>query len=239
MHAAPAGPAGGRQCEGVPEGRRGVGAAWPLLTSVLMLASSLTALPLTALLLAAPAPPAAQPLAPPDALRLLARLAAGEPPVARVQAAAAAAVEAAVPDPALLAERRRLAALLPRLSAELRADQRSYRVVGLQGTSEVDYFRSSPGTTVSVRATWDLADLWASRGEPSAASAALSRLRRREEAVRRATALYFERRRLLVLLALDPPTVALARAEVELELGRTTADLDAATGGLYGGRSGP
>ena len=194
---------------------------------------------LAALLLGAPTAATPPATAAPDPLRLLARLAAGEPPVAQVQAAAAARVEAAVPDPALLAERRRLAALLPRLSAELRADQRSYRVVGLQGTSEVDYFRSSPGTTVSVQATWELADLWASRGEPAAASAALSRLRRREEAVRRATALYFERRRLLALLALDPPTVPLARAEAELELSRTTAELDALTGGLYGGRGGP
>jgi hypothetical protein len=200
------------------------------------LAPALAALPLAALLLAAPAAP---PAPPPDPLRLLARLAAGEPTVARVQAAAAAAVEGAVPDPTALAGRRRLAALLPRLSAEVRADQRTYRVTGLQGTSEVDYVRSSPGTTVSLQATWELADLWASRGEPSATTAALSRLRRREEAVRRATGLYYERRRLLALLALDPPSEPLARAEAELELERTTAELDAATGGLYAGRGGP
>lgn len=193
---------------------------------------------LLAALLAAPtssAPPA--PL--PDPARLLAQLAAREPPVDRVQAAAAAVVEVAVPDPAALAGRRRLAALLPRLSAEVRAEQRSYRVVGLQGTSEVDYLRSSPGTTVRVQATWELADLWASRGEPSAASAALTRLRRREEAVERATALYFERRRLLLLLTLDPPAAPLARAELELALDRATAELDAMTGGLYRGRIGP
>jgi hypothetical protein len=191
---------------------------------------------LVALLLAAPAGQAGQPGPPQEPHRLLARLAAGEPPITRVQAAAAAAVEEAVPDPVGLAARRRLAALLPRLSAELKADQRSYRVVGLQGTSEVDYLRSSPGSSISVQATWELPDLVASRGEPAAASAALTRLRRREQAVRRATALYFERRRLLVMLALDPPATPLARAEAELELDRTTAELDAVTGGLYLGR---
>ncbi len=193
---------------------------------------------LLALLLAAPQPPT-PPAAPPglEADRLLARLAAGEPDIAEVQAAAAAQVEAAVPDPAALAARRRLAALVPRLSAELKVDQRSYRVVGLQGTSEVDYLRSSPGQSVTVQATWELADLVASRGEPGAASATLTRLRRREEAVGRATALYYERRRLLAVLALDPPTTPLARAEAELEVDRVTAELDAATGGRFLGRA--
>lgn len=195
----------------------------------------MTSAPLTLLLAALAAPPIADPPAS-AAARLLSRLAAGEPSVSQVQVAAAAQVEAAAPDPAALAARRRLAALLPRLSAELRADQRSYRVVGLQGTSEVDYLRSSPGRGVTVRATWELGELVAPRGEPGAALAALARLRRREEAVRRATALYFERRRLLAVLALDPPATPLARAEAELEVDRVTAELDAATGGLYLGR---
>lgn len=195
----------------------------------------MTSAPLTLLLAALAAPPIADPPAS-AAARLLSRLAAGEPSVSQVQVAAAAQVEAAAPDPAALAARRRLAALLPRLSAELRADQRSYRVVGLQGTSEVDYLRSSPGRGVTVRATWELGELVAPRGEPGAAPAALARLRRREEAVRRATALYFERRRLLAVLALDPPATPLARAEAELEVDRVTAELDAATGGLYLGR---
>lgn len=196
-------------------------------------------LALLPLLLAAPPvlPPAPTGPPPPDPLRLLARLAAGEPSIAQVQAAAAATVEEAVPDPVALASRRRLAALLPRLSAELKADQRSYRVVGLQGTSEVDYLRSSPGSSVAVQATWELADLVASRGEPASASAALSRQRRRDEAVRRATALYYERRRLLAMLALDPPATPLARAGAELDVERATAELDALTGGAFSGRA--
>ena len=185
---------------------------------------------LATLLAASPAPPPP----PPDPVRLLARLAASEPPISRVQAAAGAQVEEAVPDPSALAARRRVAALLPRLTAEVRADRSSYRVYGLQTAGEVDYARSSPGTTVRLMATWELADLVASRGEPAAASSTLSRLRRREEAVKRATTLYYERRRLLALLALEPPTTPLGRAEAELELERTTAELDELTGGLYG-----
>jgi hypothetical protein len=202
----------------------------------------LAALLLCAPLAAAPSPP--PPAAPPprdaaEPLRLLARLAAADPPVAQVQSAAARQVEGEVPDPSALAARRRLAAWLPRVSAEVQHDERSYRVVGLQGSSEVDYARSSPGTSVTVRATWELPDLVASRGEPSAASATLSRLRRRDEAVRRATELLFERRRHRLLLALDPPAEPLARAEAELEVDRLTAELDALTGGLlsaWGGR---
>lgn len=188
-----------------------------------------------------PRPPPPPPFPPDGAepLRLLARLSAADPPVARVQAAAARQVEAEVPDPSALAARRRLAAWLPRLSAEVQHDERSYRVVGLQGSGEVDYARSSPGTSVTLRATWELPDLVASRGEPAAASATLSRLRRREEAVRRATELYFERRRQRLALALDPPAAPMARAEAELRLDRLTAELDALTGGLlsaWGGR---
>jgi len=205
-------------------------------------AALLLCAPLTAALPALPAPPAPAPPVPPrdptEPLRLLARLAAADPPVAQVQAAAARLAEAEVPDPSALAARRRLAALLPRLSAEVQHDERSYRVTGLQGSSEVDYARSSPGTSVTVRATWELPDLVASRGEPSAASATLSRLRRRDEAVRRATELLFERRRLRLALLLEPPAEPLARAEAELAVDRLTAELDAATGGLVSGWGG-
>jgi hypothetical protein len=188
-------------------------------------------LPLLALLLAAP--PLPPPVPAPDPARLLARIAAGEPSVAAVQSAAARHAEAATPDPAELAKRRRLAAVLPRLTAEVRHEERAYRVTGLQGTSEVDYLRSSPGTSVSLHATWELGDLVAATGEAAAAAAALARATRRDEAVRKATALHFERRHRQLALLADPPSDARARVEAELELGRVTAELDALTGGLF------
>jgi len=181
--------------------------------------------------------PAPQPA--PDPLRLLARLAARDPPVLELQAAAAREADRSTPDPSALAARRRLAAWLPTLSVEAKADRQSYRVVGLQTSGEVDYLRSSPGASIQVRATWDLGELVAARTEPAAASAAAARARHREEAVRRATLLLFERRRLQALLALDPPAEPVALAQLELELARATAELTALTGNAFQLRSDP
>jgi len=193
------------------------------------------AIPILAAALAA-APPQPQSLPPrdaTDALRTLAAISAGEPDAAEVAAAAAreadpGAVEA-------FPRRARLSALLPRVTAEYRHDERSYRVVGLQGAGEVDYLRTAPGNTYVLRATWDLGGLVAARGELAAAAAARARAHRRDQAVRRATALFFDRRRAQLALLLDPPSAPLARAEAELALDRLTAELDAATGGLLSG----
>jgi hypothetical protein len=192
---------------------------------------------LLALLLLAPPPSTAPaPVAASDPARLLARITVSEPTVEEVQAAAARHAESATPDPAELARRRRLSALLPRLTAEVRHEERDYRVVGMQGTSEVDYLRSSPGTSIALHATWELGDLVATTGEAAAAAAALARATRRDEAIRKATALFFERRHRLLALLADPPGDARARVEAELELARVTAELDALTGGRLAGR---
>ena len=191
---------------------------------------------LLALLLATP-PAASQAAVPaPDPAKLLARITISEPAIAEVQAAAARHAETATPDPAELARRRRLSALLPRITAEVRHEERDYRVVGLQGTGEVDYLRSSPGTSFAIHATWELGDLIAATGEAAAAAAALARAKRRDEAVRKATTLHFERRRRLLALLADPPPDTRARLEAELELARVTAELDALTGGPPSGR---
>lgn len=190
-------------------------------------------LPLLAALAAAPqatAPPHAEP----DAYRALAAVFAGEPGIAEVQEAAARAAERGAPDVEGFPGRSRLSALLPRLTAEYHREERSYRVVGLQGSSEVDYLRFNPGTAFVVRATWDLATLVAARGEIAAAHASSARAQRRDAAVRRATAVFFERRRAMLSLVLEPPATALARAEAELAVDRLTAELDALTGGTFG-----
>ncbi len=169
-----------------------------------------------------------------EALRALGITSAGEPGIAEVQEAAARLVERDGPSIEGFPGRSRLAALLPRLTAEYRHDERSYRVVGLQGSGEVDYLRLAPGNTFLVRATWDLGTLVAAKGELAAFSAAAARARRREAAVRRATTAFFDRRRALLALLVDPPATALARAEAELAVDRLTAELDALTGGLFG-----
>jgi hypothetical protein len=168
------------------------------------------------------------------AVRALARLAAGEPTAGEVQAAAARRAESP-PDPASLPGRGRAAALLPRITAEFRYGESTTHTLGLQGSGEVDYARFAPGSAFLLRATWDLGALLAPPGELAALAAAAERSRRRDEAVRRATALYFERARLRLALLLDPPGTARAWAEAEVELGRVTAELDALTGGLYAG----
>lgn len=184
----------------------------------------------------APRPPAV-PSPEAEAFRALGAAAAGGPGIHDVQAAAAREAERAF-DLAEGAHRRtRLAALLPRLGAEVRLDRTSSRVVGFQGSGEVDTLRFEPGVAVVLRATWDLGGLAGPRGEVAAA-ARIARARAREAAVRRATDLFFARRRALVALLLAPPAGSLARADAEIEVDRLGAELDALTGGLLsrGGR---
>jgi hypothetical protein len=190
---------------------------------------------------AAPTPPAADPaaLARVDANRVLAVVAAADPPVAEVQRAAA---QHDGVDPDRLrawVARPRSAHWLPRLSIDASRTERDTRVVGVTGTVESDYLRVTPSTQLGVRLSWDLDQLVFSRDEPAAAWTASRLIDRREERVRRATRLYFQRRRLLVQLALDPPREALQRAERENQVDEITAELDELTGGLLSGRRRP
>ncbi|MFO0583179.1 MAG: hypothetical protein U0229_12985 [Anaeromyxobacter sp.] len=168
-------------------------------------------------------PPAAPEPDPPRAVqRALALAAAGDPDVTRVQLAAARHA-ATTPE-----GHGALEALLPHLTAEVRHADESNRVVGLQGSGEVDYLRLSPALTVTVRATWDLGKL-----APPPPPGLLEVARRREEAVAKATKVYFARRALRARLLLEPPADPAARAEAELDVDRMTAELDALTGGAF------
>jgi hypothetical protein len=210
-----------------------------MTSTVLSLAASLA--------LGASPPPAAPALRPEpprdvagsaerDALRALAAHAAGEPGISEVQEAAARASDRSGGEARGFALRARVAALLPRLTAEYRREERSYRTYGLQGSGEVDYLRSAPGNAVVLRATWDLGGLVAARDELAAASAERERARRRGAAVARASAVFYELRRARLALLLAPPDTALALAEAELEVDQLGAELDALTGGLLSRR---
>jgi hypothetical protein len=190
---------------------------------------------------AAPTPPAADPaaVARVDGNRVLAVVAAADPPVAEVQRAAA---QHDGVDPDRLrawVARPRSAHWLPRLSIDASRTERDTRVVGVTGTVESDYLRVTPSTQIGVRLSWDLDQLVFSRDEPAAAWTASRLIDRREERVRRATRLYFQRRVLQTRLALDPPRDVAARAERENQLAELTAELDAITGGLFSGRRSP
>ena len=158
----------------------------------------------------------------------------GDPAIADVQAAAARCSDPTVSQGADVG-RGRVAALLPQLTAEVRFDDRSYRVVGLQGSGEVDYERNAPGWLAAVRATWDLGALVTPLHQRVDAKGLLDRARRRDEAVRRATALYYERRRLRLALELAAPAAGADRASAALEIERLAAELDALTDGAFTG----
>ncbi len=174
-----------------------------------------------------------------DSQRVLTVVAAADPPVAAVQRAAA---EHDGVDPDRLRAwvmRPRSAHWLPRVSLDASRTERDTRVVGVTGTVESDYLRLNPSTQFGVRLSWDLDQLVFSRDEPAAAWTASRLIDRREERVRRATRLYFQRRRLLVQLALEPPREAVQRAERETQVDEITAELDELTGGLFSGRRKP
>ena len=202
---------------------------------------ALLALLLAAPPAAAPATSAADPVsaARAESQRVLVLVAAADPPIAEVQRAAA---EHDGVDPERLrawVARPRSAHWLPRLSVEASRTERDTRVVGVTGTVESDYLRLNPSTQYGIRLSWDLDQLVFSRDEPAAAWTASRLIDRREERVRRATKLYFQRRRLLVQLALEPPREPRERAERENQVDEITAELDELTGGLFSGRRKP
>ena len=177
----------------------------------------------------AQAPPGARE----EAARLLGHALAGEPRVETVQRAAAARAGVGRDEAEGWRRRARLSALVPRVSAQYRRDERTYRVAGLASTSEVDYVRDAPGDTFSLRLDWNLEGLVLGREELAAAAAAQRAQAHRQHAVDRATHLYYERVRLRLALVATPPADARERAEVELRLEEVTAELDGLTG-LYG-----
>lgn len=198
-------------------------------------------MPLPALLLAAlAASPPSAPQPPPfdarDVPRLLARLAASDPPIAEVQRAAALRAAAGPDEAASWRARARWAALLPAAGVSYSHAERSTRTLGLTTSAEVDLLRLTPTDEVGVRLTWKLGDLLFSAEELRAAEAAAQAARRREQAVERATTLYFKRRELIAALWVAPPAEARERVAAELAVEGTTAELDFLTGGLFGGR---
>ncbi len=165
-----------------------------------------------------------------QAIRALELVSGGEPDVAVLQRAAAREADRSDGGAVDYPGRARMAALLPRITAEYRHDIASNRVVGLQGSGEVDYLRLAPSDTFLVRATWELPSLLAPPAELTAGAQAQARARRRSEAVERVTRLFFERQRLRVALVLAPSPDPVARAQAELEVARLAAEIDALTG---------
>ncbi|MBI5068429.1 MAG: hypothetical protein HZB56_09325 [Deltaproteobacteria bacterium] len=182
---------------------------------------------LSALLAAPPSVAAA------DVPRLLARLAATDPPVEEVQRAAALRAAPTPSEAASWTSRARWSSWLPRLTTSFRHDERAQHTLGLTSTAEVDYVRLAPGNEVRVQLTWNLAEVAFSDAEVRTAEAAARAARLRAEAAERVTRLYFRRRSLLATLWLAPPDDPAARLAAELALDEATAELDFLTGGLF------
>ena len=168
-----------------------------------------------------------------EAVRLLRLVLAGEPRIEAVQRAAEARAAPSRDDAEGWQRRARLAALVPRLTAEYRHDERSLHAVGISSGSETDYLRTSPGDAVSVRLALDLDGLVFGKQELAAVAAAQRAESERRAAVDRATKLYHERLRLRLTLAASPPASPRERAGLEIDLEAVTAQLEALTG-LYG-----
>ena len=165
--------------------------------------------------------------------RLLRLVLAGEPRIEVVQRVAEARAAPSRYEANGWRRRSRLSALVPRLVAEYRHDERSLHMVGVTSGSEVDYVRTSPGDTISVRLGFDLDGLVFGKRELGAIAAAHRAENQRRAAVDRVTRLYYERLRLRLSLAANPPASPRERAALEIDLEAVTAELDALTG-LYG-----
>ncbi len=167
-----------------------------------------------------------------EVARLLGVVLAGEPHIEAVQRAAEARAAPGRDDAEGWRRRSRLAALAPKVVAEYRHDERSVHMVGVTSGSEVDYIRTNPGDTVSLRLGFDLDGLVFGKQELAAVAAAERADTLRRAAVERATRLYYERLRFRLSLLASPPVSARDRAALEIDLEAVTADLDALTG-LY------
>ncbi len=167
-----------------------------------------------------------------EAARLLGVAAAREPDVEAVQRAAEARAAASPSDGESWRRRARIAGMLPKLVAEYRHDDKVLRAAGVSSGEEMDYIRAQPDDVIVVRLDWSLDGLVFGRSELAAAAAAESAASRRLAAAERATKLYYQRLKLRLALAEQPPATARERAEVEIELASVTAQLHALTG-LY------
>jgi hypothetical protein len=159
-----------------------------------------------------------------------AALAAVEPALIEVQAAAARTAAGSAAEDARRSARLRSSHWAPVLRSELlrKEDARS-RVGELRGYP-LRQEDAGAAHTWAVTLTWDFAQLVYAREESQLALAHVHLARVRRQAAERAAELWVERRqRRASLGTLTGP----ARADAALDLLRVTAELDAVTGGLY------
>jgi hypothetical protein len=185
----------------------------------------------------APAPPP-PPIKRPAPAAVLRAIAAGDPPIDALRAAASALALTEPPRARSLVQRARLAGWLPELRA--RVDRRLARgesvdlgpsittplaPVGIDSDNDVRY---------ELRATWDLAKFAFNPDEIAAHFQALRTADARREIESLVIRLYFERRRLKAdLNAADANDMSHSGLKLELRIEEVEAELDALTGGAF------
>jgi hypothetical protein len=159
---------------------------------------------------------------------------AREPSIDEVRAWALAEAHLEGDPEAGWARRSRWAGALPRLS--LRA--RRGTGVDREGSAASGWVDSSidVDTWLEARAEWDLDRLVFDERELRAAEAARRHRMLAADRVRRVTALYFQRRRLLATAEWDPPDDPGAAARLQLRIAELAAQLDGFTGGRFSRR---
>jgi hypothetical protein len=189
-----------------------------------------------ALALAAAGTARAEPVALPVALPVAERVGPVpvEPALAQVEEAATRRVAGPISDEASRASRARAAHWAPVIRAQygIRDDGRTRRgQIRLAPLLEDDVGQSRAWAIV---ATWDLTQIVYARDEGQLALAHVHLARMRQHAADDAVRLYEERWRLRSALRFAPEGASRPRVEMLIALLRTTAQLDALTGGLYG-----
>lgn len=168
-----------------------------------------------------------------------------EPSVSDVQRAALRYAGLATPNLDSWSSRARWSNAIPRVQGQIAwLDQRDVQLRYRENytTDDDGYITADPNqsnladdarfrTLYSVRASVDLGGLLYDRSEPIIAREVRSRLSNRDDILRRATELYFNRRKRQAIRLLTPLSDWNQHLELELEIQSLTAQLDAMTGG--------
>jgi hypothetical protein len=169
---------------------------------------------------------------------VLRALAAEDPPVASLRAAATALVLAEPERAHSLVERARFAGWLPEL--RLMVDRRFARTESVDLGTPTDSAALAPvgidsnnDVRYQARATWDLSKIIFNPDEVAAQFQALRTADTRREIESLVIRLYFERRRLKAELATADDLDMLPGSRRELRIAEVEAELDALTGGAF------
>jgi len=147
------------------------------------------------------------------------------------------AVEYAEVHPEKIKNWRKLAtqrALLPKVSFDVDYGlDETYEIYTSASTSYTVNGPRDRSWNVGVSATWDLADLIWNESQTSIDVRSKLMVQLRDDILNEVTRYYFERKRLINELSMNPPKDEKAKAEKELKLEELTANIDALTGGYF------